>query len=182
MKHILGLDIIETANTNTMRVSDASVYADFAVTCGKLQIQPPGFNSVAEFDVSQNFSLVLNACSIGVQLSGCGEVASDIPDGIYKIKYSVSPNDKVYVEYAFLRTTSAMAKYYQALCDLEVGACEPSASVKESLDKLMQVKMYIDAAKAEVEYCHELTKGLDIFNYAVKQLDKLTSSSCSTYC
>jgi hypothetical protein len=183
MRHILGLDIVETANTATLRIMDSSVYADFPITCETLQVQAPGFNVVAEFNVSQNFSLVLNACSLGIQTSDCGVTAGSLPDGIYQVKYSVSPNDKVYVEYAFLRTTAAMEKYYNALCDLEVGACEPSANVKESLDKLLQIKMYIDAAKAEIEYCHELTKGLDIFNYAVRQLDKLTTSTCgSSYC
>jgi len=182
MRHILGLDIFETANLTTLRIADASVYADFPATCGLLEIQAPGFNIVKQFDVTPNFNLVLNACSLGLQTVGCGETASDLPDGIWKIRYSVSPNDKVYVEYAFLRTTAFMNKYYQILCDLDMSGCDPSEEVKDKLEELSIIKMYLDSAKSEVEYCHELQKGMQVYNYAKSQLDKFAIACCSASC
>jgi hypothetical protein len=178
MKHILALDVIETANVQVMRIADASVYADFPAECNVLEIQAPGFNFIKQINVVPNFNLVLSACSLGLQTTGCGTSAQALPDGIYHIRYSVSPNDKVYVEYAILRTTSLMTKYYEALCELEMGACEPSQEVKDNLDALQLIRMYVDAAKAEVEYCHELDKGIQLFNFAKKQLEKLELGNC----
>ncbi len=178
MKHVLALDVIETATVEVLRVVDTSIYADFPAECGLLEIQAPGFNFVKQINVSPNFNLILSACSLGLQTVGCGTSAMALPDGIYHIRYSVSPNDKVFVEYAILRSTALMTKYYEALCELEMGACEPSQEVKDSLDALQEVRMYLDAAKAEVEYCHELDKGMQLFKFAQKQLDKLQIGNC----
>lgn len=178
MKHVLALDVLETANTPTMRIVDASVYADFPATCGLLEIQTPGFNFTKSIDVSNNFDLTLSACSLGIQTAGCGTTTQDIPDGVYYIRYSVSPNDKVYVEYAVLRMTATLKKYYEALCELEMGACKPSQEVQTALDGLLEVRMYLDAAKAEVEYCHDTEKGIQLFTFAQKELDKIKTGNC----
>jgi hypothetical protein len=182
MRHILGLDNIETANKTIIRIADASIYADFPATCGLLEIQAPGFNIIKQFDVTPNFTLVLNACSLGLQTDDCGDHAADLPDGIWKVKYSVSPNDKVYVEYAWLRTTAFMAKYYDILCNLDMSGCDPSQEVASQLEQLGMIRMYLDSAKAEVEYCHELQKGMDVYKYAKAQLDKLSVACCGATC
>ena len=39
-----------------------------------------------------------------------------IPDGLYIIRYQVSPHDKAYVEYNHLRITNIMKQYYDKLC------------------------------------------------------------------
>jgi hypothetical protein len=61
---------------------------------------------------------------------------------------------------------------------LELAACEPSAKIKKKLDKLIEIKSYLDAAKAKVEYCHEPDKGMTLYNYAIKLLDKLECKTC----
>jgi hypothetical protein len=38
--------------------------------------------------------------------------------------------------------------------------------------------MYLEAAKAKVETCHENQAGMTLFNYAVKLLDKLDCKHC----
>jgi hypothetical protein len=182
MRHILGLDNIETANKTIIRIADASIYADFPATCGLLEIQAPGFNIIKQFDVTPNFNLVLNACSLGLQTQDCGDYAADLPDGIWKVKYSVSPNDKVYVEYAWLRTTAFMAKYYDILCNLNMSGCDPSQEVASQLEQLGMIRMYLDTAKAQVEYCHELQRGMDVYKYAKAQLDKLGVACCGATC
>ncbi len=101
-----------------------------------------------------------------------------VADGIYIIKYSVSPNDLVYVEYNHLRITKALTRYNKAMCDLDLAACDPPAKVKEKLDKLMMIRMYLDAAKAKVEFCHEPQKGMTLYNYAIKLLNKLECINC----
>jgi len=181
-QHILSLEAPDTMNKGILRVVDTSVYnPQIAVTCPLLEITPPGFAAPTQFtdqDFNPGFILNLNACELGIQVAGCGTTNATLSDGIYIIKYSVSPNDVVYVEYNHLRITSALWKYNNLLCDLDVAACDPPTSVKQKLEKLNMIKMYLDAAKSLVEFCHEPKKGMDIYNYAVKLLDKMDCKTC----
>ena len=69
---------------------------------------------------------------MGLQTTSCSSTRSSINDGIYIIKYSVSPNDKVYVEYNHLRVTEILTTYYKKLCELDVQPCQPSSQVSAS--------------------------------------------------
>lgn len=175
VKHQLSLEIPDTNNVSVLRVFDTSLYADsFQTTCGLLQITSPGFNLPVNIDVLQNYNLVLNACTLGLQTAGCGESSNPIPDGIYQIRYSVAPNDKVFVEYNHLRVTQTLNKYMGEVCKLELAACEPDADVKERLKELRLIKSFIDAAKVKVEYCHTPQAGMELLLYAQKRLNKLS--------
>lgn len=173
-KHHLSLEIPETANTKLFRVSDTSLYAnDLAVECPTLQILAPGFNAPKDVEAIPGFNYVLNACTLGLQVAGCGDVNADIPDGIYVIRYSVSPNTQVFVEYNYLRVTAALNLYYTKLGELDVKACEPDQEIKSKLAEMRLIKSMIDAAKAKVEYCHNPKQGYELFVYALKRLEKV---------
>ncbi len=180
--HVLSLEAPDTLNKSILRIVDTSVYnTQIAVTCPLLQVTLPGFDRPVNFDekyIQPGFIVNLTACDLEVQLSQCGTTYADLPDGIYVIRYSVSPNEVVYVEYNHLRMTVALNKYYNLLCDLDVAACDPPAKVKDKLNQLRLIKMYLDAAKAKVEFCHQPSKGMDIFNYAVKLLNKMDCKTC----
>lgn len=178
-KHQLSLDIPETNNCQVFRVFDTSLYTeDLEVTCGTLQITSPGFNEPVNIDVLKGFNLILNACTLGIQSSGCGTTSQRLPDGIYTIKYSVSPNDKVYVEYQYLRVCQTLNKYFNFLCRLEMAACEPQADVKADLEELRMIKSFIDAAKVKVEYCQSPQQGMDLFLYAQSRLQRFGKDCC----
>ena len=119
-KHILSLEVPEVSNCEIFRVKDTSQYTeDLHVDCPELLITPPGFNAPKLIKVTPGFDLSINACTLGIQTEGCLEPTDDgtisstgrstIPDGIYIVRYSVSPNDRVYVEYNVLRTTTIMS-------------------------------------------------------------------------
>jgi hypothetical protein len=178
-KHQLSLDIPETNNCQVFRVFDTSLYTeDLEVTCGTLQITSPGFNEPVNIDVLKGFNLILNACTLGIQSSNCGTTSQRLPDGIYTIKYSVSPNDKVYVEYQYLRVCQTLNKYFNFLCRLEMAACEPQADVKADLEELRMIKSFIDAAKVKVEYCQSPQQGMDLFLYAQSRLQRFGKDCC----
>jgi hypothetical protein len=178
-QHQLSLDIPHTNNPRVFRIFDTSIYSDkIPVKCGLLQITSPGFNYPMNIDVLPNFNLVLNACTLGIQSKGCGDTSEVLPDGIYKIRYSDSPNDKVFVEYNHLRVTQFINRYNQKLCALEMAACEPEADIKEQLKELRLIKSFIDTAKIKVEDCHENSVGMDLLLYAQKRLMKLDGIKC----
>ena len=175
-KHQLSLELPDTNNVKILRVTDTSLYSDsLEVKCGALQIISPGFNVPVTIETLPNFHLVLNACTLSMISTGCSEDAPAIPDGIYVIKYSVSPNDKVYVEYNYLRVTQTLNLYNNILGNLELGGCEPGSDLMAKLQELNLIKSFIDAAKVNVEDVHEPNRGMELLLYAKKRLDKLLS-------
>ena len=181
-QHVLSLEAPDTMNKSILRLIDTSVYnSQISVKCPLLQVTLPGFSTPVDFteqSFQPGFTLNLTACDLGVQATGCGTTYVDLPDGTYIIRYSVSPNDLVYVEYNHLRITCALNKYNNLLCDLDIAACDPPVEVKEKLYSLRLIKMYLDAAKAKVEFCDEPTKGIQLYKYAMKLLDKMDCYSC----
>ena len=175
-QHNLSLYIPNILNECIIKIEDISVYAELlAIDCPLLQITPPGFTYAVHFhDGAPNGSYFLTAVDLEL-----GTSAEDpLPDGVYVIRYSVSPNDKVFVEYNYLRTTSIMNKYYKILCNLEVSNCEPPRELAETLNKMRMIKMLIEAAKAKVEYCHSVTEGMDMYAYALKLLNRINCKTC----
>lgn len=178
-KHQLSLEVLDVKNIGTFKITDTSVYSErLGVGNETLEITVPGFNDAVMFEVTNAFDLVLTACDLQLQVSNCGEVLSDLPDGVYHIKYSVSPNSKVFVEYEHLRITMIMDQWYKQLCQLEMAACDPKEDVKKDLNELRLIKSFIDAAKAKVEYCHDIDAGMDLYNYAKKRLDRFPDNCC----
>jgi hypothetical protein len=185
MRHILSLEIPDTLNRCILRIVDTSVYdPNIAATCPLLQVTLPGFIHPVNFSPPQivpGFNANLTACDLGIQVSDCNTTFYDIPDGIIVVKYSVEPRDFVYVEYNHLRITCASNKIRQIYCELNMGACEPSTTVLEKLNKIRLIQQQLLAAKAYVEDCHDPKKGMELYKYAVSQLAKLScGNSCKT--
>jgi len=175
-QHVLSLEAPDTMNKSILRLIDTSVYnSQILVKCPLLQITLPGFSTPANFteqSFQPGFTLNLTACDLGVQSTGCGTTYVDLPDGIYIIRYSVSPNDLVYVEYYQLRLTQTLNTYNQELCKIELAACEPSADIKARLSELRLIKSFFDAAKVKTEDCHDPGLGMDLLLYAKRRLER----------
>lgn len=179
-KHILSLEILPVSNCEILCIKDTSQYTtDLAVDCEELLITPPGFNSPSLIKVQKGFDLCINSCALSIQTTDCGDTRTTIPDGIYIIRYSVSPNDKVYVEYNHLRVTTLLTSYYKILCDIDMKPCEPSSERAEVISELSYIKTLIDAAVAKVEYCQSPNDGMELYNYAKRRLAKI---DCSSIC
>ena len=168
-------------NLNQLRVVDTSYYSqDLLVKCPILEVTVPGFNYAVQFgkdSLKPDFRVNLNSCDLELTQGSCENPAS-LPDGIYVVKYSVSPNDVVFVEYNHLRMTKALLTYSKILCELDIAGCEPTPETSKKLNELRKIRMYLDAAKAKVEICHEPGKGMEIFKYAVKLLGKFSCKTC----
>lgn len=179
-KHILSLDIPDTLNLNVLRIVDTSIYSpDLAVACPTLQILVPGYTDPVTLTVTEGTETLVTACMLGIQSTNCDTVPVALSDGIYVIRYSVAPNDKVFVEYNYLRITAAVNKYYNIFCNVNLSGCEPLPPEKEKLTKLRLLRTMLDGAKAKVEFCHNADQGMAIYNYALAQLDKLSCTYCN---
>lgn len=177
-KHILSLEIPAVSNCDLLCIKDTSQYSsELAVDCEELLITLPGFSVPVLIKVDKDFDMCLTACTLAIQKSDCGTTQEKIPDGVYIIKYSVSPNSKVYVEYNHLRVTRLLTTYYEVLCDLEVQACQPDSEKQSLLAEMSYIRTVIDAAVANVEYCQSAAHGMQLYNYAKNRLNKIACPS-----
>ena len=173
-------------NDWVLTIIDTSVYAELIpVSCPTLQVQVPGFNTATMVNdqtmptpLAPDFMRKFTACNLGLQKEDCGTRFDCLPDGIYVIKYSVSPNDIVYVEYNHLRIVKALKQWNEKLCELDTLACEPFAEKKAKRDLLIDIKADLESAVNMVEYCLKPTQGMELYNYALERLRKLDCQTC----
>lgn len=180
-KHRLSLETPDTLNCCILRVQDSSSYdEDLSITCPRLLITIPGFSDPYYVeDIASGFSLNLTACDLGIQSESCGTEFNDLPDGVYILKYSVSPHDKVYVEYNHMRTTKALNKLRKVYCSLDLENCESTPERKRKLDAARMIADLLFGAKAYVEDCREVNKGKALYCLAMEMLDKLNCTNCN---
>ena len=176
-KHILSLEVPTVANCEILSINTSQYTSKLDVDCGELLVTSPGYNAPVLIKVDPQFDLNLNGCLLGTQTENCGTMRTALADGIYIIKYSVSPGDKVYVEYNHLRITNLLTLYYNTLCDIDVKACEPHSERKDLIDEMKYIRTVIDAAVAKTEYCNSPDEGMALYSYAKKRLQKI---SCKT--
>ena len=71
-----------------------------------------------------------------------------------------------------------MKTWYDKLCKIDIQTCEPTSDRKKLMDEMADIKLYIDAAKAKVEYCASPDAGLELYSFAKSKLSKITCSNC----
>jgi len=184
-KHQLSLEIPDTLNTCIIRVIETSIYSSTVqVECPKLEITPTGFwQAYVVDDLTEGFAENITACKMGLQIYNCDQQYNDLEDGIYIVRYSVSPNETVFVEYNHLRITKALNLINDILCCLDLAACDPQKPIKDKLRELQLLETQLKAAKVQVEICHQPSKGMDMYKYVINKLKKLSCGcGCSHDC
>jgi hypothetical protein len=101
----LNFDIIDTHDFKTLGIVDTSWYnPDITIETPTIEIQAPGYvYSASPFFMVKALN-VYNSNGLGITKASCEEELVDLPDGLWKIKYSICPNDKLFIEKFFLKT------------------------------------------------------------------------------
>jgi len=179
MRSELKLQVYEDGNESILTIIDRSVYnPDITTTCSEVLITAPGFGDELVFEVAVDFNKAFTSHDFGYTDITCDKTML-LQDGIYVITYNICPTDTFTVTYNHLRQTRVLNKYYKTLCSLQLDACQPTKKQKENLLKLKEIKQYLDAAKAYVEVCGNPKKGLELNDYAIERLSKI-STLCKT--
>lgn len=181
--HLLALHIPDTSVETTLVVQDHSSYAPLPVSERQLEIWVPGFTQpivILEADIPTGFNLNLTALVLGIQNTQT-TIPSILPDGLYRFRYNVASGNNQ-IEYYHLRTARLLNMYNRELCKIHLQNCEPSREQKEILDDLRLIKVYLEGAKSQVEYCHAPNQGLEIMAYAEKLLLKYVFRGCQGDC
>ena len=177
-KHKLFLNFPESSNEGILQVEDSSIYMTSpspSGSCFTLEITPPGYTIPTVITgILPGFSLILNACQIGIQQQGCSDFCPIIPDGIYHYRYSVSPNTLVYVEYNQLRIVNIMNRFYNTLCWINDKPCYPENDKLVLIRELQLIESQILTAKHLVEDIFDYETGMEMYRFAYKRLQDIS--------
>lgn len=171
----LALQDIPTGDCRFMRLIDNSFYnPDIEVENAILEITPPGASCPVYFYTQKDFNTVFNSSTLDILPTNSYNGLVTLPDGVYRIKYSIQPNDILYQEFDHLRNCQQLQSYRQAFCELMTERCNISKrEFKERLDHLDWIKQLSDSAKWQVEECNNVEYGLELYDEASYLLGKL---------
>lgn len=155
-----------------MRLCDSSNYnPDIEIDGAVLEVTPPGFSCSVFFELKPRFSIVLNSSNLKIQAAKSRAQLACLPDGVYKIRYSINPNTKLYVEYDLLRNTMQLLAYYKAVCDLYDKRDRITHKLFEQRrTDLMWIRDLVFGAKYKVEECCQAEEGINMYNEANRLL------------
>lgn len=171
----LDIYIEKILNPKLLIIKDASYYnPDIVVTNAKLDLQYPNSSNYVNIPVGKNFSYVINSNTIGLTNVINSNGLSDLPEGIWTIKYSICPNDELYVEYTFLRNIKQLIKYYNLFCKIEIDKCNRKQYL-EDLKKIREIKDIIDASQYLADDCGKYEKSIELYDEAEKMLNEFTN-------
>jgi hypothetical protein len=171
----LDLLILDTHNAYTLGIADLSQYpTGFAIVAPTLQIAPPGFPTVALPFTASSMS-ILNSENLG--LSTAGQDLVKIPDGIYRIKYTVNPAHLYFVEKTFMRTDAIQERFDNAFMTADF-SCADRHFTKAERDKLDEIYYLIQESIAAANKCAN-TLAMNLYNQALKLLDRYSEGKAN---
>jgi hypothetical protein len=102
-------------------------------------------------DFSINNYTAINSNSLGLTKASNVQSMVDLPDGIYYLKYSIQPHEKVFVEYTFFRTAALRCRLQQAIVTVDMSLCENyENSINADLKQLMIAEFHLRSAEANI--------------------------------
>jgi hypothetical protein len=184
--HFLNIDVPESQLTECIfRIEDHSVYSTLLpYNNPQLVIELPGgiacvtFGAATVPAITQGFALNLNACMFGIQTENCGLKQYPLPDGIYKIEYSVSPNNLLVDQKNILRTVSARLRLRKLYAKLDIGSCEPTGETQKRFDTLEKIDRWLRVAEILVRDKNDCHRGMQLYTYALSLMSKVDCKHC----
>jgi hypothetical protein len=161
----LALDITNNGDCSNFRIKDSSYYnPNLPITCVHLAILPPTAKVPVEFEVSPYFDSVFNTANLKIQ-TAVNDCLTSLPDGIYYIKYSINPNDRIYVEYNYLHNCNQYSKFIENVCKTMSNKCNfTKLEYHEKIEEIQHIKTLIDSSKYLVEYCDNPEEGMRLYD------------------
>ena len=176
-KHELSLEVSEFCNANVLRIFDTSNYCDEDTLENYLvEVLPPQKSSFISFQVQRGFSLAVNSSSLQYRKVNFDNELRPLPDGIYEIKQSHKPNIHTVIEFYHLRTVDLRTKLKVQWSKLLRDDCKISPEeFYKNRDKLREIDEYALAAKYQIEECLHKREGKELYEWAVKLLERYTN-------
>lgn len=170
----LDLLVIPTYSKYTLGVADASTYPTNppAVSSATIEVTVPGFGTIFKPFSVQDFN-VFTTSNLGI--SDVGD-QQPLPDGVYRLKYSVAPAYENYVEKSIMRTEQLQEKFDEAFMKLDMMECDRAIKTQAKVS-LSSINFFIQGAIAAANNCAEI-EATKLYNQATMMLDNFVKNNC----
>lgn len=172
----LEILVVPTYNTLTLGIADASTYpVSPAVTSPTIEITVPGFGMVSlPFNIN-DFN-IFNSASLG--LTAVGDPLLPLPDGVYYLRYSVTPAYINYVERTIIRVEQLQEKFDNAFMKLDMMECDLAIRRQQKVN-LNSIYYFIQGSIAAANTCAVDTSN-KLYTQANNMLNNFIKNNC--YC
>ncbi|MCA9495585.1 MAG: hypothetical protein KC589_01470 [Nanoarchaeota archaeon] len=169
----LDIYIDEVLNPKLLIIKDTSWYnPDIVPSNGVIDVKNPIDNKIYSIPVGKDFLFTVNSNTLNITNVSDFKQLKELPDGIWTVKYSICPNQELFVEYSFLRNTKQTIKWMNLYCKLDLEKCNKK-NYQEELKSLRDIKDLIDAAKYKAD-CGKYEQSLELYDRANQLLDSFS--------
>lgn len=169
----LDILVLPTYNKMLLGIADASTYVTPPVN-PTIEITVPSFGTVVLPFTINDYNL-FNSESLGITASGAPLVP--LPDGIYTLKYSISPAVTNFVEKTILRVDQLQEKFDEAFMKLDMMECDKAIKTQSKVD-LNTIYFFIQGAIAAANNC-ALDTATKLYDQAQKMLNNFVKNNCN---
>tara|TARA_R110000822_G_scaffold57838_1_gene145026 strand:+ start:162 stop:725 length:564 start_codon:yes stop_codon:yes gene_type:complete len=173
----LDIIVVPTYNTLNLAIMDASVYPDDPpiVSNATIDIDVPGFGLVSLPFVVGELN-IFTSSNLGISAIG---VTEPLPDGIYHLKYSITPNTVNYVDKTIIRVDKLQEKFDEAFMKLDMMECDRAIATQSKVE-LTSIYFFIQGAIAAANNCAEVQSN-KLYVQADRMLNNFIRNNCGCY-
>ena len=157
-KHSLQFSVLDSTNSSLITINDESSYMQ-PPQLPTLYVRFPGFTE-------WNSLLITPSKVSSISPKQLKYEAAEFPDGVYEIKYTISPSDKYSVTQYYVRDVKFKKEFYSYLEKI-------GENQHLSIDNAWEIELYLQASKAAA-FNNKLTQAVTFFKEAQNKLFKLT--------
>jgi len=170
----LDILVIPTYNVQTLGVADASVYPTNppVVSGATIEINIPGFGVVLR-PFSVNDFNIFTTSNLGLSPVG---VDQPLPDGVYRLRYSVAPAYINFVEKSIMRVEKLQEKFDNAFMKLDMMECDRAIRTQAKVD-LTSIYFFIQGSIAAANNC-AVDEAMKLYNQADMMLNNFLKNNC----
>jgi hypothetical protein len=157
-RHNLQFSVLDSDNSSLIVINDESSYMQ-PPQLPTLYVRFPGFTEWCSLFITP--SKVNNISTKQLKYE-----AAEFPDGVYEIKYTISPSDKYSITHYYVRDVKFKKEFLSYLEKI-------GENQHLSIDNAWEIELYLQASKAAA-INNKLTQAVTFFKEAQNKLSKLT--------
>jgi hypothetical protein len=149
-------------------IADASYYpTGYVITTPTVEITPPSFPKVSLIYTPSQLSL-FNSNDLGLSCTTDPTQLTILPDGIWTVRMSISPNTTFSILKSYMRTTNIRRQFGLAVMKTDVACCGGDINHQQKA-YLDEIEYYIECATAAGNDCNSLV-AMSLLQQANKML------------
>lgn len=163
-EHRLDFSILDEKDSHNLIWLDKSSYMEIP-DMPILEVTKPMFKEVFRIHIIPNQVNIINSINLGFDCD------TDLPDGLYTLKYGVNPHDVVYLCKDYFKISLLLGKIDNLLIALDTCDLDAKKAIKNSIMDLFILTKAIEANTAN----GRTQMAVEQYKLATKIIEKLNS-------